>query len=88
MNIITARKTHGYRVETDISGKVISEADLRQCPHCGTHFTIVKGSGIQRMWCGKCHAVCCGSPECIECIPIEAKFEAIELAAAKQLRGY
>jgi len=88
MNIISVRKTHGYRVETDPSGTVVSEHDLLQCPHCGIHFTIVPGSGIQRMRCGKCRRICCGSLECIECKTWEAKMEEIEAAAARDLRGY
>lgn len=88
MNIITARKTHGYRVITDPSGKVISESDSHMCPHCGLHFEIVPGSGIRRMWCGKCNAVCCGSEACAECVPWEQKMCEIEADATKHLRGY
>lgn len=53
----------------------IQVSSTLQCPHCGAHFEVVPGSGKRRVWCGKCHAVTCGNPQCDTCIPIEARLE-------------
>lgn len=42
-----------------------------QCPHCSGHFLSVRGSGIQRMFCGPCGAVTCGATACNTCIPFQ-----------------
>lgn len=53
----------------------VEVASTLQCPHCGGHFTSVKGSGHRRHWCLKCHAVCCGSPACLPCRPFLQQIE-------------
>lgn len=88
MNIISARKTHGYEIVKGPDGNVVSEADLLMCPHCGCHFKIVTGSGTRRSWCSNCVAVCCGAAECVPCKTWEAKMCEIEMRATKHLRGY
>lgn len=54
-------------------------ADTHQCPHCGMHFVMVKGSGTRRGFCLKCHGVTCGKPECsTKCVPMERQLEMME----------
>lgn len=73
----TIRNPHGHMIGVDADGATV-EADSRMCPHCGGHFAMVKGSGVKRGWCPRCNAVCCGKPECMICIPIEAKLDFAE----------
>lgn len=56
------RKPHGIIF---VDGKEV--AHTLQCPHCGGHFTSIKGSGHRRHWCLKCAAVTCGSQACVPC---------------------
>ncbi len=67
------RNPHGAII---VDGVVV--ADSLSCPHCNAHFLSVKGSGVQRSWCPRCHAVCCGREECMVCIPFEAKLDFVE----------
>ncbi len=53
-------------------------ATTKQCCHCGNHFIMVKGSGVKRGWCMKCHAITCGKIECCICVPFEKKLEQAE----------
>jgi tetratricopeptide (TPR) repeat protein len=47
----------------------IQVADTLQCPHCDMHFVSIRGSGVQRGYCGGCRAVTCGNSSCIPCVP-------------------
>ena len=54
-------------------------ADTRQCPHCGMHFVMVKGSGVTRGFCMRCGGITCGKRECsTRCVPLEAQLEHLE----------
>lgn len=59
-----------------LNGSVV--ATTKQCCHCGNHFVMVKGSGVKRGWCMKCHAITCGKIECCKCVPFEKKLELYE----------
>ena len=91
MNIIQNRhgREHGLETVTDRSGKIISERVSTQCPHCGAHFFMQVGSGIQRGWCWLCNRVTCGSEQCSkQCRVWEQQMEEIERKATQHLRGY
>lgn len=69
------QREHGYLLNAD--GNEI--ASTHQCCHCGMHFEIVKGSGVQRGVCLKCMGVVCGKRECVAgCVPIERQLELME----------
>ena len=53
-------------------------ASTLQCPHCGTHFVSMRGSGARRAWCVRCQAVTCGALACDACVPVEARLEHAE----------
>lgn len=53
-------------------------ASTKQCPHCGGHFIMKKGSGKIRGFCMKCHEVTCGALGCCKCVPFEKKLELVE----------
>jgi hypothetical protein len=66
-------KAAGVVITTDFNG-VPTEADTQQCPHCGGHWIVRKGSGRPHVWCGKCSAWTCSNPACLsECYPLEKK---------------
>jgi hypothetical protein len=56
----------------------IETAHTKQCCHCGKHFVSVKGSGMIRGFCLRCHKITCGNPNCDPCIPFEEKILAME----------
>jgi hypothetical protein len=65
------RKPSGFLL---VDGQVV--ADTVQCPHCGTHFTMVRGSGTRRGFCTKCMGVTCGRLTCnTDCIPKEKRLD-------------
>jgi predicted RNA-binding Zn-ribbon protein involved in translation (DUF1610 family) len=53
-------------------------ATTLQCPHCGKHWIMRSGSGRLRGFCLKCMRVTCGAPECMACVPIEARLDHAE----------
>lgn len=60
-----------------IDGQV--KADGMQCGHCGGHWIVQPGSGIQRGFCLKCARVTCGGAECErECVPYEKRLDLYE----------
>lgn len=67
------RKPHGAIM---VDG--VEVAHTKQCCHCGMHFISRRGSGAIRMFCSGCNDVTCGSPECIECVPLEKRLERVE----------
>ncbi len=72
----------GAKLERKPSGAIMVDgvevAHTMQCCHCGKHFISVKGSGIRRGFCLRCHKITCGDPGCDACIPAEMKLEIIE----------
>lgn len=56
----------------------VQKASTLQCPHCGMHFVMVRGSGKRRAFCVRCQAVTCGNHTCDVCIPLEARLEHAE----------
>lgn len=73
----TLRKSHGHIIIRHEDGSKI-QADTKQCCHCGAHFVFVKGSGVLRGFCTKCHDITCGKIDCCKCEPYEKKIELIE----------
>jgi hypothetical protein len=56
--------------------------DTLQCCHCGGHWIVQPGSGIERGWCRKCMAPLCGKKPCMaRCAPWEKQCEEIEAKA-------
>lgn len=70
------KKVSGYL--TIMSEGPLVEADTLQCVHCGKHWIVRPGSGIERSFCKRCMGVLCGSPECEPCVPFEARLEIVE----------
>lgn len=56
----------------------LSEGQTLQCCHCQYTWTLVKGSGRERGWCGRCMGYTCGNPVCGECVPAERRAENVE----------
>lgn len=50
-------------------------AQTQMCCHCGTHWTLVKGSGKRRGWCLECSGLTCGKPSCTSCYPYEKQID-------------
>lgn len=49
-------------------------SDTKQCPHCGGHWIIQRGSGKPHMFCQKCMADTCSNPACLrQCYPFEKR---------------
>lgn len=49
------------------------------CRHCGCHWEVRPGSGVQRGWCRKCSGPLCGGWACLKsCVPLEARLEHAE----------
>jgi hypothetical protein len=65
-----------------LDGKEVAET--LQCVHCGRHWQVVPGSGAKRGWCAHCNGPSCGKPQCMVCVPAEAKLEFQEALAAEQ----
>lgn len=67
------------RVDGHILEGTREVADTLRCPHCGCHFIVRRGSGVERGFCLKCCGVTCGKPGCMaRCFPMEAQLEAME----------
>ncbi len=69
----------------DMYGSEGSNLDTLSCAHCGKHWTVRIGSGVQRGACTRCktpsgaHAPLCGAGDCFDyCDPVEKKLERIE----------
>ena len=56
----------------------VQVASTKQCPHCGGHFIMQKGSGKIRGYCTKCGGITCGKLECCACVPFEKKLDLAE----------
>lgn len=56
-------------------------ADTLQCVHCGAHWIVQPGSGIQRGWCLNCRGPECGAQDCYTCVPFERWLEQMEAKA-------
>lgn len=70
------RKPHGHFEITGPYGE-LQEGSTLSCCHCGKHWEVRKGSGIERGFCQNCMGYVCG-PSCYDCIPVEQKLENIE----------
>jgi len=73
----TARRPKGY-VEITCGDGTRIEGDTLQCTHCGCHWVVQPGSGIQRGWCLNCGGPTCGSRQCDVCVPLEKQIEMME----------
>lgn len=77
-------KEHGYIILTTENGE--QQRPTSQCPHCGYHFNIVRGSGHKRSFCMRCMKPVCDKEQCIkECIPLEMRLDLIEKGKAKEI---
>lgn len=61
-----------------VTGKMISEGNVRTCCHCGFIWKHKPGSGILRGYCQKCDAFSCGKQSCWDCYPKEQQIEDME----------
>ena len=69
----------GYIIITDPEKAGAEEHDCYLCCHCQRMVVVQPGSGKLRTWCHMCNAGTCGGLGCIKnCIPFEAKLEAME----------
>lgn len=66
----------GYIIITDAAGT--KEFDTHGCPHCGSHFVIIPGSGRLRNFCMLCHAPTCDKAKCYEHSPFMKRVELVE----------
>jgi hypothetical protein len=57
-------------------------ADTVHCVHCGGHFIMQKGSGIERGWCHNCNGMVCGR-KCATCMPLEKMIDMAEAAGSR-----
>lgn len=75
----TTRKPSSYVLVTYQDSDRKEEADLAQCKHCGFHWFVKPGSGIQRGYCYQCGGRLCGKPGCLkECVPLMRAIERME----------
>jgi hypothetical protein len=79
----SVRSPKGYIEITEPEMPTI-EGETLQCCHCGGHWTVRPGSGLERGFCFKCNQVHCGGPSCWECVPQEKVLENIEAACPSQ----
>lgn len=71
-------KERGTIILTDPGrDKPLAEIATAQCCHCGCHFPIQPGSGIERGFCTRCNGPVCGRG-CAECVPAEQLLENLE----------
>ena len=69
----------GYITITDPDAPTVVEQDSYLCCHCQRMVVVQPGSGKLRSWCHMCNAGTCGGPRCVKnCVPFEAKLEAME----------
>lgn len=64
----------------------VQVASTLQCRHCGGHFMVKRGSGIQRGWCQRCGGPTCGGPACENCLPFEKWLDEVERRATREYR--
>lgn len=68
----------GVVIVTDFDGRDFVN-DTKQCPHCGAHWIIQRGSGRPHVFCQRCMADTCSKPECLrQCYPEEKRMDDIE----------
>lgn len=73
-----ARKPDGWTKTTGPFGEIV-DADTLQCCHCGGHFEVVVGSGVERGFCKRCCGYVCGKPECMMfCVPRDQQLDNLE----------
>lgn len=72
-----ALRAKGYATWTHPDQKM-EEKDTMQCIHCGAHWMVEVGSGIQRGWCTVCNGPHCGQQACCTCLPLEKMMDVIE----------
>lgn len=73
----TARHANGGIIINNGDGTT-TEADTKQCCHCGQHFVWRAGSGTTRGYCTLCSQYTCGDPKCHEHFPIEERMDLYE----------
>lgn len=73
---VHVRKPHGHFAITGPYGEG-QEGETLSCCHCGKHWEVRKGSGIDRGFCQNCMGYVCG-PNCYDCIPVEQRLANIE----------
>jgi len=66
----------GYLIIVGAGGT--QEFTTKSCPHCGSHFVIIPGSGRLRHFCMLCHAPTCDKAACYEHSPFLKRVELIE----------
>lgn len=71
------RKPDGRTRTTGPYGEVV-DCDTLRCCHCGCHWEVVAGSGIERGFCTRCVGYTCGKPACMACVPVERRLENVE----------
>lgn len=67
------KKISGNFIISDDRG--IHEGETMMCCHCGKHWVRQVGSGTDRGFCMKCMQVTCGTKECDDCVPFEARID-------------
>lgn len=60
----------------------VQVADTAQCVHCGSHFVMRRGSGVERGFCTRCNGLVCGR-KCAVCIPFEKRLDLAEKAGSR-----
>lgn len=71
---------HGHSVETGPHGEIVTN-NLYTCCHCQKVWEASTGSLGGKMaggFCGKCVGYICRNPDCLTCLPWEARLENIE----------
>ena len=71
------RKPHGHVERTGPYGE-LQTGDTLSCCHCGCHWEVRAGSGVQRGFCQQCMGYVCGGPDCHDCLPKEARLANLE----------
>lgn len=81
----SARRADGAVLCVDPNSGGETQTDTKQCVHCGEHFPYKKGSGRTRGFCTRCMGMTCGGHQCMECFPIEERFDLYELGLLPEL---
>ncbi len=68
--------TEGVIIITDAQGT--REMKTMMCPHCGSPFIVIPGSGRLRNFCSLCYAPTCDKAKCFEHNPFMKRVELIE----------
>jgi hypothetical protein len=68
--------TEGVIIITDAEGTKTFQT--LNCPHCGSPFIVIPGSGRLRHYCMECGAPTCDKAKCFEHSPFMRRVELIE----------